>query len=167
MPTGAVGGVASPSRTTAGGCPARDGWAAATVGPKASRLGPLRSTAHRHISASAVEPRAASVTSRRLTVGMMPDLGRRAPRPSVNPGGPGRRSRGADAREEVAGDDDALDLRGSLVDLEDLRVAHELLHRVLGDVAVAAEDLHGVDRALHRAVRAEGLAVGRDERVAV
>ena len=41
--------------------------------------------------------------------------------------------------------------RGAFVDLEDLRVAHQLLDGVLLHVAVAAEDLHRVDRRLHRA----------------
>src|SRR5215207_5223249 len=48
------------------------------------------------------------------------------------------------AAQKVSGDDDALDLRGSLVDLEELGVAHQLLDRVLLRVAVAAEDLHRV-----------------------
>src|SRR5918999_1994989 len=41
-------------------------------------------------------------------------------------------------------DHEPLDLRGALVDLEQLRVAHELLDGVLLHVAVAAEDLDRV-----------------------
>src|SRR2546422_227722 len=66
------------------------------------------------------------------------------------------------AGEEIASDDDTLDLVGALVDLRDLGVAHEALHRVLARVAVAAEDLHGVGgpRAVERAERhAESLAL--------
>src|SRR6184192_4732239 len=58
-------------------------------------------------------------------------------------------------------DHEPLDLRGALVDLEQLRVAHELLDRVLLDVAVAAEDLDGVGRHLHRRVGGEALREGR------
>src|SRR6266567_5070714 len=52
---------------------------------------------------------------------------------------------------------EALDLRRAFVDLEQLRVAHQLLDRVLLDVAVASEHLHGVGRHLHRSVCAEPL----------
>ena len=41
--------------------------------------------------------------------------------------------------EHVAGDDDALDLVGALVDLGDLGVAHVLLDRVVLHVPIAAE----------------------------
>src|SRR6476619_975508 len=51
--------------------------------------------------------------------------------------------------QHLAGDHESLDLLRSLVDLRDLRVAHEALDRVLLDVAVAAEDLHRVDRHRH------------------
>src|SRR4029453_3092998 len=51
--------------------------------------------------------------------------------------------------QEFSGEDEPLDLRRALVDLEELRVAHELLDRILLHVAVAAEDLHGVGRDLH------------------
>src|SRR5581483_8167967 len=50
--------------------------------------------------------------------------------------------------EQLFRDHEPLDLRGALVDLEQLRVAHELLDRVLLDVAVPAEDLHRVGRHL-------------------
>src|SRR5688500_1889359 len=66
--------------------------------------------------------------------------------------------------EYLTGDDQALDLRGALVDLEQLGVAHELLDRVLLDVAVAAEDLDRVGRDAHRGVGAVRLGVGRDDR---
>src|SRR3954453_7393664 len=56
-----------------------------------------------------------------------------------------------------AGDHDPLDLVRALVDLGDLRVAHHPLHWVLVDVAVAAEDLHRLDRHGHRGVRGEQL----------
>src|SRR4051812_34910793 len=55
------------------------------------------------------------------------------------------------------GDDDPLDLVRALVDLGDLRVAHHPLHRVLVDVAVAAEHLDRLDRHGHRGVRGEQL----------
>src|SRR5579872_3950562 len=58
----------------------------------------------------------------------------------------------ATRQEYFLGDHEPLDLRGALVDLEELRVAHELLDRVLLDVAVTAEDLHRVRRHLHRHV---------------
>src|SRR6476661_7123218 len=40
-----------------------------------------------------------------------------------------------------AGDHQALDLVGALVDLGDLGVAHHPLDRILADVAISAEDL--------------------------
>src|SRR5207244_4069396 len=55
--------------------------------------------------------------------------------------------------QQLTRDHEPLDLRGPLVDLEQLRVAHQLLDRVLLDVAVAAEDLHRVGRHLHADVR--------------
>ena len=61
--------------------------------------------------------------------------------------------------EHVARDHHALDLRGALVDLQQLRVAHQLLDRVLLRVAVAAEDLDRVGRAAHRRVGAVRLGV--------
>src|SRR3954454_7047660 len=57
----------------------------------------------------------------------------------------------------LAGDDDALDLVGAFVDLGDLGVAHHALDGVLVDVAVAAEDLDGVDGDLHGVVGGEQL----------
>ena len=46
-------------------------------------------------------------------------------------------------RRQLAADQvERLDAVGALVDLGDAGVANELLHAVLADVAVAAEDLH-------------------------
>src|SRR5215471_720701 len=59
--------------------------------------------------------------------------------------------------EQVPADHHALDLVGALVDLRDLGVSHHALHRVLLDVAVASEHLHGLDRDRHRGVGAEDL----------
>src|SRR5687767_11308354 len=63
----------------------------------------------------------------------------------------------ATGQEYFLGDDEPLDLRRALVDLEELRVPHQLLDRVLLHVAVAAEDLDRVGRHLHRGVRREPL----------
>src|SRR5436853_6105382 len=62
------------------------------------------------------------------------------------------------AGKEIASDDDTLDLVGALVDLRDLGVAHEALHRVLARVPVAAEDLHGVGS--HADGSGAGVAMG-------
>src|SRR4051812_1849870 len=51
---------------------------------------------------------------------------------------------GATRQERLAGDHEALNLRRALVELHDLRVAHELLDGVLLDEAVPAVDLYGV-----------------------
>src|SRR3954454_15360348 len=88
-----------------------------------------------------------------------------------------RRARAGTARESVAtragsvprkedfpGNHEALDLGRSLVDLEELRVAHQLLDGVLLHVPVAAEDLDRVGRDLHRGVGCEPLRVRRLER---
>src|SRR5450432_1562740 len=64
---------------------------------------------------------------------------------------------GASATQDVARDHNPLDLRGALVDLQQLGIAHQLLDRILLGVAVAAEDLDRVRRATHRGVGAEGL----------
>src|SRR5436309_9978434 len=68
----------------------------------------------------------------------------------------------ATRQEYFLRDHEPLDLTGALVDLEQLGVAHQLLDRVLLDVAVAAEDLHRVGRHLHRGVGGEAL---RERRV--
>src|SRR5438094_10080598 len=57
----------------------------------------------------------------------------------------------------MARDHDALDLGGSLTDLADLCVAHEPLDRIILRVAVAAVDLHRLDRGSHGELRAEQL----------
>ena len=57
--------------------------------------------------------------------------------------------RAARLLDQVARDDEALDLVRALVDLRDLGVAHVLLDRVVLHVAVAAEDLHRVGGDLH------------------
>src|SRR5882672_1316834 len=59
--------------------------------------------------------------------------------------------------QELLGDDHSLDLIRALVDLGDLGVAHEALHRKLLRVAVAAEDLHRVGGRLHGGVRGQAL----------
>src|SRR5207244_1569384 len=60
---------------------------------------------------------------------------------SARRGGSGRNRLGlldAPRQQRFARDDEALDLRGALVELHDLRVAEELLDGVLLDEAVAA-----------------------------
>src|SRR5262245_56646786 len=61
------------------------------------------------------------------------------------------------ALQELASDDHALDLVGSFVDLHDLGLAHETLHRKLPRVADPTEDLHGIGSHLHGAVGREAL----------
>src|SRR4051794_19008736 len=61
--------------------------------------------------------------------------------------------------EQLSCDHEPLDLRRALVDLVELRVAHQLLDRVLLHVAVAAEDLHRVGRDLHAGIRSEAFGV--------
>src|SRR5256885_14009861 len=70
----------------------------------------------------------------------------------------------ATGEKYLPSDHQPLDLRSALVDLEQLRVAHQLLDRVLLHVAVAAEDLDGVGRDLHRRVGCEALRERRLER---
>ena len=66
--------------------------------------------------------------------------------------------------QQVAGDDQSLDLLRALVELRDLGVAHHPLDRVLGRVAVAAQHLDGVGRDGHRGVAAEELGHRRPAR---
>src|SRR5688572_31684153 len=61
---------------------------------------------------------------------------------------------GALLAQHLAGDHEPLDLLRALVDLCDLRVAHEALDGVLLDIAVPAEDLYGIRRHGHRHVTA-------------
>src|SRR5205814_3528557 len=63
----------------------------------------------------------------------------------------------ATGQKDLSRDHEPLDLRGPLVDLEQLRVAHQLLDGVLLDVAVTAEHLHRVRRHLHRRVGGKAL----------
>src|SRR5215211_4844717 len=67
----------------------------------------------------------------------------------------------------LASDHQALDLRGSLVELHDLRVAHQLLDRVVLDEAVPAVDLNRVGRDLHRRIGGEALGMRGLEGVAL
>src|SRR3546814_1042607 len=64
------------------------------------------------------------------------------------------------AADEVQG----LDAVGALVDLRDARVAHELLHAVLADVAVAAVDLHAEIGDLEAGIGEEGFYDRRHQR---
>ena len=79
-------------------------------------------------------------------------------------GGFGLRGRLVDVarQQHLFGDHQALDLAGALVELHDLRVAHQFLDRVLLDEAVAAVDLDGVDGDLHRRVGGEALGLRGD-----
>src|SRR4051812_15634997 len=83
----------------------------------------------------------------------------------LTPGEPTRRSVARD--EDLLRDHEPLDLRRALVDLEELRVAHELLDRVLLHVPVTAEDLHCVRRHLHRGIGGEAFCERRVERRAL
>src|ERR1700716_3917017 len=66
-----------------------------------------------------------------------------------------RSGRSPSGAYQLAGDDDALDLVGPLVDLASLRVADAPRHWIFLEVAIAAEDLQGIERDLHRGVSAE------------
>ena len=55
----------------------------------------------------------------------------------------------------LASDDEFLDLRGSLVDLENLGVAHQLLHRVLAVEPVSTKNLNRVSSRLVSRVASE------------
>src|SRR5438132_12146884 len=70
---------------------------------------------------------------------------------------PGAPCRSCVPSQDLAGDDELLDLRGALVDLRDLRVAEKALYLVLARVAVAAVHLDGVGRHLHRRLAGEVL----------
>src|SRR5688500_12217443 len=62
--------------------------------------------------------------------------------------------------QDMAGDDDFLDLAGAVVDLGDLGVAEVAFDVVALQVAAATEDLDGVRRVLHAVVAAEDLGHG-------
>src|SRR3954449_9247717 len=96
-----------------------------------------------------------------------PPRQRQAPRRGPAAGARGRGGPPAGPRRPgPAGDPEPLDLRRALVELHDLRVAHQLLDRVVLDEPVAAIDLHGVGRDLHRGVGGEALGVRGLQRVA-
>src|SRR5574342_1375965 len=59
--------------------------------------------------------------------------------------------------EQLARDDEPLDLVSAFVDLHDLRVPHEALDRKLPRVPDASEDLDCVGRDLHRRICGEAL----------
>src|SRR5882672_664799 len=65
------------------------------------------------------------------------------------------------AAEKMSGDDELLDLRGSLVELGDLGVPEVPLHRVFRDEAVDAVDLDGVRGHAHGHLGGEELGHGR------
>src|SRR5262245_65998789 len=69
----------------------------------------------------------------------------RRPRPRASD-----RVRAEDLAEQVAGDDEPLDLVGALEDLGHLGLPHVALDREVAGVAVAAEHLDGAGRAPHR-----------------
>src|SRR5918999_3243679 len=77
---------------------------------------------------------------------------------------PERSISSATREKYLARDHQSLNLRRSLVDLEQLRIAHELFDRVLLDVPVAAEDLHRVGGHLHGRVGGEALREPRVQR---
>lgn len=60
--------------------------------------------------------------------------------------------------KETLGDDVALDFVGAHIDLEGLGIAHVLLYRILLDIAIASENLHGFCGDLHSDVRGVALA---------
>src|SRR5215210_8964354 len=136
-------------------------------GPAAPRaavaVAPGASTAARASSTEAASAAACVV----FREGTAPDYPEAVP-PASRLGGGARRGGLLDAARQqgLARDHEALDLRGALVELHDLRVAHQLLDGVVLDEAVAAVDLHGVRGDLHRGVRREALGVRGLERVA-
>src|SRR6266545_1279665 len=73
---------------------------------------------------------------------------------------PGTRSAVDYAPQDLAGDDDPLDLAGPLADLADLGIAHHPLDRIVGGVAIAAEDLHRLGGGAHGQLGAEELGHG-------
>src|SRR5437588_2484217 len=73
----------------------------------------------------------------------------------------------APLQPEPAGDDAALDLRGSRVDRASDGVSEAALDPVLGHVSIAAEHLHRVEVGSHGRLAHKGLGHGRlDHRVA-
>src|SRR6266511_5450222 len=62
-----------------------------------------------------------------------------------------------DASENVAGDDDPLDLRGPFPNLAHFRVPHHSLDWIILGVAIAAVDLDCFERRAHRQLGTEQL----------
>ena len=52
--------------------------------------------------------------------------------------------------QPLPGDDDSLDLGGTLVDLVDLGVPHQLLHGVVAIETIASKDLHSIGGRLRK-----------------
>src|SRR5690242_1437542 len=67
----------------------------------------------------------------------------------------------ASAPQEMAGDHQALDLAGALVDLRDFGVSEKFFHRVVAHEAVAAEHLDRGVGAEHGSLRREELGHAR------
>src|SRR2546421_819293 len=117
------------------------------------------------------ESRPAASTTRSISSsghGGRPSSYSRAVRPNAS-GGALRSGNSGEKRralflDHLTRDHEPLDLVRPLVDLRDLRVPHHPLDRVLLHVAVAAEDLYGIGRDLHRHVRAVELRHRRDLR---
>src|SRR5262249_26876605 len=81
--------------------------------------------------------------------------------PRASRTGPGAPSPSFVSSQYLARYDELLDLRRALVDLRDLPVTEAALDLVLADVAVAAVDLDGVGRHLHRGLSGEVFRHGR------
>src|SRR5271165_554648 len=137
-------GVRTASMIT--GCAMTDTPPAATPGPRpAAPVG------------RNLEPVLTLSPALRVGPGSLPGPRRRAPTPS-------RRTAALVLLEQLAGDDHLLHLVGALVDLRHLRIAQEALDREVLGVAVAAEELHGVDRDRHGGVGGERLGHGAEAR---
>src|SRR5215510_8247404 len=68
------------------------------------------------------------------------------------------------ATQQVARDDHSLDLRGTFIDLQQLRVAHQFLDGVFLRVPVPAENLNRIGRTPHCSIGPECLGVARRDR---
>ena len=62
--------------------------------------------------------------------------------------------------QQVGGNNEALYLGSPFIDLGDLGVTEETLHRILLHVTVAAVDLNGIDRGVDGCLRSEELRHG-------
>ena len=67
---------------------------------------------------------------------------------------------------DVAGDDNFLDLRRALVELENLCISHEFLYRVLNVETCATKDLYSICHDLVAMVSCEYLGHGREKSIA-